>query len=160
MDATAAVTGADFEAFVEGNALALRRALVARFGVDIGAEVTAEALGYAWEHWAEVSTMANPVGYLYRVGQSRSRRHLRWRRSTATFPGAHPDVVAPAEHADLFTALGGLSEPQRVSVLLVHAHGWTYAEVAGLLDVPVTTVTNHVHRGMARLRTILEAPDV
>jgi DNA-directed RNA polymerase specialized sigma24 family protein len=30
--------------------------------------------------------------------------------------------------------------------------------VAEVLDVPVTTVTNDLHRGLARLRSILERP--
>jgi len=38
--------------------------------------VTAEALAYAWENWDRLSSMKNPVGYLYRVGQSRARRGI------------------------------------------------------------------------------------
>lgn len=48
----------------------LRRALVAAYGTERGREAAAEALARAWEHWADVVEMSNPVGYLYRVGQS------------------------------------------------------------------------------------------
>jgi hypothetical protein len=41
--------------------------------VDGAADAVAEALAYGWEHWDRVSAMENPLGYLYRVGQSRSR---------------------------------------------------------------------------------------
>ncbi len=44
----------------------------------------------------------------------------------------------------------------RVAIILVHGHGHTYASAAELLDVPVTTITNHINRGLARLRTLLE----
>lgn len=53
-------------------------------------------------------------------------------------------------------ALGGLSDRQRVAVVLVHGYGWTMAEVADLLGVKVTTVQSHLDRALARLRSILE----
>ncbi len=55
----------------------LRRALVAAYGFEDGRDATAEALGYAWEHWARVGRMPNAAGYLFRVAQSRSRRSRR-----------------------------------------------------------------------------------
>jgi RNA polymerase sigma-70 factor (ECF subfamily) len=149
-------TTAAFEAFVRTHGRSLQRAFVARFGVEVGNDVAAEALGVAWERWDEVAEMANPLGFLYRVGQSRSRRFLRWGREPSVFPGPPLTVEAPTDHLDLLAALGRLREPERVAVLLVHAYGWSYADVASLLDVPVTAVNNHIHRGMARLRSIME----
>ena len=46
-----------------------------------------------------------------------------------------------------------------MAVLLVHAHGHTYEEAAAVLGVPVTTVRNHLHRGLARLRATLGVTD-
>ena len=63
--------------------------------------------------------------------------------------------LSPTEPA-LPGALGQLRPDVRVAVVLVHGYAWTYAEVAALLDVPVSTVRNHVHRGTARLRNELE----
>ena len=56
----------------------------------------------------------------------------------------------------LHTALERLTDDQRVAVRLVHAHGYTYAEAATMLDIPITTLRNHIHRGMKRLRRHLE----
>jgi len=93
--------------------------------------------------------MANPVAYLYRVGQSRTRRPtLRLQRATGVF--AHP-----VDRAPLDGALRELSEGQRVAVVLVHGFGWTAAEVAEVLGVKTTTVQSHVERGLARLRISL-----
>jgi DNA-directed RNA polymerase specialized sigma24 family protein len=50
--------------------------------------------------------------------------------------------------------LAVLSPDQRVCVLLVHGFGWTYNEVAELLGMKRSEVNNHVHRGLAHLRTI------
>lgn len=63
-----------FTVFVTETEPRLRHALVARFGPDSGRDATAEALAYGWEHWAKVRAMANPAGYLFRVGQTHARR--------------------------------------------------------------------------------------
>ena len=73
------VTSAEeaFTEFVRLNEPKLRVALMAAYGPERGREATAEALAYAWEHWERVHGMVKPVGYLYRVGQSKSRPRLR-----------------------------------------------------------------------------------
>jgi RNA polymerase sigma factor (sigma-70 family) len=128
----------------------LRRAFVAAYGTERGRDATAEALAWAWEHWDRVATMHNPAGYLWRVGQSRSR--LRRREPVVLPEPAADDVlVEPA----LLPALRALTAHQRAAVVLVHGYGWQLKEVAELMDVRVTTVQNHVERAMAKLRTAL-----
>ena len=61
-----------FRAFVAQVEPRLRRGLMAAYGSDRGREATAEALAVAWERWDQVRQMANPVGYLFRAGQSRT----------------------------------------------------------------------------------------
>ena len=43
-----------------------------------------------------------------------------------------------------------------MAVLLVHGYGFSYREVAEVLDVSEAAVTNHVHRGLRKLRSRLE----
>lgn len=138
----------------------LRRVLVAHHGPDIGPDLCAEVMAWAWENRERLDHLDNPLGYLYRVAQSRSRRYHRWRRnpSVAVTPERLPDTDEGRETILTLLALDTLTAPQRVAVLLVKAHGWTYPEVAEALGVPTTTVTNHVTRGLARLRTHLGAP--
>ena len=151
----------EFEAFVSTHRTALLQALVARYGVDAGAEATASALAWAWENRADVSSHTNPVGYLYRVGQSSLRKRWEWNRRSSAFPAERVDVrVATeadlADGVDLAVALRDLSPQKRTAVLLVHAHGWSYADVAAVLGISVAAVTNHVHRGMRQLRGLLK----
>src|SRR3954451_21336735 len=118
------VTGtadARFSAFVADVEPRLRRALVAFYGTEVGCEVTADAMALAWERWDAVESMTNPVGYLFRVGQSSSRRY---RRRAAVLP-AVPAEQLPDIDPRLPGALARLSKQQRAAVLLVHAHGWT-----------------------------------
>ena len=143
-----------FEGFVAEVEPRLRRALVGLRGAEAGREATAEALAWAWEHWDRVRAMDNPAGYLYRVGQSRSR----WRRP-AWSPGRRDDDAlpyVPDVEPRLPAALAALSDRQRVAVFLVHGCGWSHVEVAGLLGISPSAVANHVARGMARLRAELK----
>ena len=139
-----------FARFVGDTEPRLRRAFVAAYGTERGRDATAEALAWAWEHWDRVQTMRNPAGYLWRVGQSRSRPR---RKEPVVLPEPPADdaLVEPA----LMPALRALTAHQRAAVLLVHGYGWQLHEVAELMSVRVTTVQNHVERAMAKLRAAL-----
>ncbi len=145
----------DFDAFLGEVEPRLRRALVARFGVELGNESCADAIAFAWERFSVVAPMSNPTGYLYRVGQTAARRHRRLARAPR-LPSESP--YSAEGSVDLADALERLVPAHRVAVVLVHAHRYSYAEAAAILDIPVTTVRNHVHRGMKQLRRILETP--
>jgi hypothetical protein len=67
------LTAAEFEELFTQAEPRLRRALVAAFGGERVREALAEAMAWAWQHWEHVPGMANPAGYLYRVGRSRTR---------------------------------------------------------------------------------------
>jgi DNA-directed RNA polymerase specialized sigma24 family protein len=145
------VTVEGFEAFYRDAEPRLRRALVAALGPEPGREAAAEALAYACEHWERVRGIDKPVGYLYRVGQSRSRS----RREPVVFP-VPAEVGMPWVEPGLAGALAALSEHQRVAVVLAHGFGWTHREVGDVLGVAPSTVQNHVERGLANLRAALE----
>ena len=142
----------DFRAFVDGAEPKLRAAFVSHYGPEVGRDATAEALAYAWSEWAKVSAMGNPLGYLFRVGQSRVRPLLRGQPRLD--PVAAPD--APGIVPGLARALEGLPAQQRAAVVLAHGYGCTHAEIAELLGVSRSTVQNHVERAMAKLRRALE----
>jgi len=142
-----------FVTWIEEARPRLHRAFLARYGTSIAGELTAEVTAWAWEHRDELEEMDNPSGYLYRVGQSKSRRLLRWRRSVVSLPSEGPiDGHDPIIEPGLDKALASLGEDQREAVILVHCFGWTQPEVAELLDVELHTVRNRVHRGMKALR--------
>jgi DNA-directed RNA polymerase specialized sigma24 family protein len=139
----------DFEAFVRETEPRLARAFAAAYGFEDGRDATAEALAYAFEHWDRLQQVDNLAGYLFRVGQSRSRR----RRQPVLF--AVPDSADHAFEPGLPAALAGLTERQRLAVVLVHGYGHTLREVAELTGLRPTTVQNHLTRGLARLRLTL-----
>jgi len=140
-----------FEAFVAAHDRRLRQALTAAFGIDRGREAAADAFAYAWEHWDRVAGMANPAGYLYVVGRDRHRRRFRNRVAKPVFdvgPGRPEPWCEPA----LAGQLAGLSDRERVAVMLVNGFEWSLAEVAEFLGVSNSTVQTHADRAMAKLR--------
>lgn len=153
-----------FRAFFGDVEPRLRRALVAAYGPDLGSDAAADALAWAWQHFDKVEAMGSPLGYLWRVGQTSVRRVTRRRRferawlptSTAALGGGGADW--PFEPA-LVAALGALTARQRVAVVLVHGYGYRLAEVAEVQGCSVSTVRNHLDRGLRSLRTALGVVD-
>jgi len=68
-----------FEEFVRRDTARRRAGLVAAYGPDVGADATAEALAYGFEHWDRISGMDGTDG----VGTA-PRRHHRVTRHRST----------------------------------------------------------------------------
>ncbi len=141
-----------FETFLAEHRAQLTAGLVASYGPEAGQEAAAEAMAYGWQHWERLQAMDNPVGYLYRVGQTAARSQ---RRPSGYLP-EKPAPGLPDFEPGLAPALEALSEQQRACVLLVHALGWSKADAARLLDLDVSTVRTHLTRGLDRLRASLK----
>lgn len=146
----------DFDAFAASAARKLRAALVGAYGAQVGGDATAEALAYAWEHRVRLEQMDNPIGYLYRVGQTAARK---LRRTGPLFPPPPPAAELLVEPG-LPSALAELTEMQRQCVVMVHGYGYGQTEVADLLGVSPSTVRTHLDRGLTALRAALAPEEV
>src|SRR3954449_258239 len=129
-----------FEGFIAEHGNRLRRALLAANGVQVGNDACADALAWAWEHHDRVAGMNRPVAYLFRVGQTSARRQRRWHREISLPPEMPSDETVSDGSARLDSALGRLNGKQRTVVILVHAHGWSYEEVAEAIGLSVASV--------------------
>jgi DNA-directed RNA polymerase specialized sigma24 family protein len=146
-----------FEAFFAEAEPALRAALVGRYGYDLGRESAAEAFAWGFEHWQTLSTLGNPRGYLYRVGQSAASRLRRQERGRG--PRPRPDGPAPGDpllDPDLERAIHRLPERQRAVVILRFGLDYGLEDTAELLGISASTVQRHAERGLARLRRTLQ----
>ena len=83
---------------------------------------------------------------------------MRWARRRHRFPDAEPSAPTRdrADLLDLFASLGRLKPLQRSAVVLVKSFGYSHSDVAELLSVDVSAVNNLVHRGLLRLRSLME----
>jgi DNA-directed RNA polymerase specialized sigma24 family protein len=140
-----------FTRFVKETEPRLSYALAAAYGLEVGAEATADALAWAWEHWDDLREKRNPAGYLYRVGQSKARRY---HRPVVLFPKLPPEET-PSVEPGLTDALNSLSKNQRVAVVLIHGMEFSEREVAALLGISRWSVRTHAERGMRRVRATL-----
>jgi len=62
---------------------------------------------------------------------------------------------ADNERMDLDKALQSLAAAERVCISLCHGAGFSHAEIAQELRIPLGTVKSHVSRGLAKLRGFL-----
>lgn len=125
----------------------LWRAFLGSLGISRAEEALSESLAWAWENRARLDEMQNPVGYLYRVGVTRSTP-----RSTPPALPSPEAVGLPDFEPGLIPALQRLTEKQRTAVWLIHACGWTYPDAAKAMDIGESTVGTHATRGLAALQ--------
>jgi DNA-directed RNA polymerase specialized sigma24 family protein len=144
---THVATPTGFDEFYRHVEPRIRRALVAACGPTTGHDAAAAAMEHGFICWDRVRQMDNPAGYLYRVGRNAARARRR------PLPPVEPtDAERYGFEPGLPAALNKLSAQQRQAVLLVHASGLTLAEAAEVLDVSVSTLRNHLRRGLVTLR--------
>jgi RNA polymerase sigma-70 factor, ECF subfamily len=65
-------------------------------------------------------------------------------------------LIAAEEHSTVRDCLETLTELQLESVRLAYFNGYTYGEVAALLDKPLPTIKTRMRDGLIRLRDCLE----
>ncbi len=143
----------DFEEFVARYGQRLYQALVPVGGIDAAHDAATDTLVYAWQHWDRVRELDNPEGYLYVMARRRQNRMRP--RPPALLPVADR-VELPDVEPQLIEALNQLSEMQRQVVYLVEGFGWGLTDVGRILGISVSTVRNHLARGLERLRSELK----
>lgn len=73
---------------------------------------------------------------------------------TAT-PSAEAEALRALPDGEVLQALLALPEEFRTAVYLADAEGFSYAEIADIVGVPLGTVMSRIHRGRKRLRESL-----
>jgi RNA polymerase sigma-70 factor (ECF subfamily) len=70
-----------------------------------------------------------------------------------------PSMEREVDRLSVETALAKLPEDQRLAVALVLVDGLSYAEAAGVLEVPIGTLTSRLARGREALQEMLSLPE-
>lgn len=136
----------DFDRFAREVEPRLRRSLAGCMHPDQVADAVNEAMLYAWDNRVRVLAMSEPVGYLFRVARSKSRR-----RKQGFIPWVGDNQIPDVEPG-LPLALSKLPPKQALAIWFVKACGWSQVEAAVAMKVSPSTVSTHVERGMRRLR--------
>ena len=140
-----------FDEFVKEVEPKLRRALTGCMPRDQVHDGLAEAFTYAWEHWDEMADIERPVGFLYRVAQSKTRSR---KQGLLPWDG---DSAIPDIEPELMPALEALPDSQKTAVWLVTACGWSQVDAAEAMGITPSSVSTHVARGLDRIRERLGA---
>jgi len=91
-----------------------------------------------------VSDEDTPDWYLYdRIG------------SSVAEPSAESEVLEQIPDEDVQRALEDLPEVFRMAVLLADVEGFSYKEIAEIVDIPIGTVMSRLHRGRKALQRAL-----
>ena len=146
----------EFAAFFGQAEPLVRRALISRYGAELGRDATAEGFAVAWRSWDRVVDMENRAGYVYRTAEGWANRQ-RSRPHNSLAQPVHSEDRYP--DTELAQALEDLSPRQRQAVVLVEGFGLTHREAAELIGCAKSSLQNHVERGMSRLRKNLEVND-
>lgn len=165
----AARAGSDaaFSRIVERHQAAVR-SFLRRMLTSGWAEVDDVAQEVFLTAWRTLGRLKSPdglrawlLGMAWRKAQDRIRNGLRraeresvWVRNRET-----PDAVRVEDMIALERAMSDLPPPVRACVALCVADGWSHAEAAQALNLPLGTVKSHVARGRARLLATLGGPD-
>jgi RNA polymerase sigma-70 factor, ECF subfamily len=127
------------------------------------ADAVQDALVAAYRRAGSYRGEASVRTWLHRILVNTCIDRLRRERVRPTVPWPVAEMAArgPDQATELATrmavadALAMLTPQQRVAVVLVDVQGWSLAEVAEVLGVPLGTVKSRCARGRARLARLL-----
>src|SRR5262245_9554442 len=127
---------------------------------DIAQEVFLAAWSHADRYRGEASVRSWLCSIAWRKAKDCHRRVFRRREREAmyhqTMAANEPEGASADDRLALQQAMMSLSMIERAAVLLCLAGGFSHAEAAAALDMPLGTIKSHVSRGRERLRQALE----
>ena len=158
-----------FRAFFVHEGEGLRRLAIFLTGdAEVGADMAQETLARVYRHWGRIKG-DDPGPYARRilvnlVRSSHRRRFLERRFLERRFRDSQPipegSVASQSGRVDEFlrisSALKGLSPVRRAAIVLRFYEDMSEADIARTLERPVGTVKSDIHRGLAKLRPLLE----
>jgi RNA polymerase sigma-70 factor (ECF subfamily) len=149
---------------------------------DDAEDLVAETVAKAWTKVAELNDPAAFDGWIQRILSNTFVSEWRHRRASPEVPLEAPEgedtepfslfeklhqpfllwwsspeeeTIAKLLGEDLDRALDSLPEAFRLAIVLVEVQGYSYAEAAGLLGVPVGTVRSRLARARSQLQRAL-----
>ena len=126
-------------------------------------EIMQDAFLKVLERWEHVSSLADPVGYLYRTAMNLFRK--RWRRAslvlrrTVSLTPRDDEISLLETRLDVVRAMASLSPRQRAVVVLTELLEFSSEETGRMLGIAPGTVRMHASRGRRALADMLGDPE-
>jgi RNA polymerase sigma-70 factor, ECF subfamily len=140
-------------------------------------DLVQDTIMHAYAGFRTFTHGTDPMAWLYRIMQNTwLSRWRRQRRRCAEMPvgqitddhlsafaargdrelrSAEAAALGSLPDNEIREALMALRESSRLTVYYADVHGYSYKDIAGIMDMPVGTVASRLHRGRRQLRTSL-----
>lgn len=145
-----------FAMLVEKHERPLRSFLARAVGPDRADDIAQDAFLKAWRAAAQYDGRARYSTWLTRIAWRCRLDRLRDERPAPPPEAAGGDSIGIGEVADM---LARLSETERAALVLCEGHGWTHAEAAQMLALPLGTLKSAVARAKAKCRAMWQGQD-
>lgn len=160
----------DFPTWVRANGDALLRFAYLVIGDhDRAADAVQDALVVACQRWRRIVGRGSPDAYLRRcVVNADTTRWRRFRRRERLAPDptlfgkprTGPDTAGQVVLEDAMWSLcRQLPARQRAAIVLRYYDDYSDTEIAAVLECSTSTVRSQIHRGLATLRTRINATE-
>ena len=156
---SASEDGSGFAAFFAAESPRLQRFAAWLTGdVDRAADLAQEALARTYRNWKKVGA-DEPAAYARRIVvnlvRSAYRRHLLERKHPRVEDQSTPPEPVE-EWLEIAAALKSLPPIRRATIVLRFYEDMSEAQIAAVLDRPLGSVKSDIHRGIKRLRQVLD----
>ena len=127
-------------------------------------DLVQSAVERAWKNSSQLRPGANLAAWMFGIMKNAwiDDRRSRGRRAEVPLPddsGSHPAGLPGDMDAirwSVSEAMSKLPEDQRLAIALVLVEGMSYKEAAGVMEVPIGTLTSRLARGRTALAAALE----
>lgn len=125
---------------------------------EMAQDVVQEVFIYLLKKFPGFELTARMTTFLYPTVKFTAIGMLRQRQRHAGVDQSPEEISVPApertdaSRSDLAVAIGVLPDSQREAVLMRYVDGFSIAEMAEALDVPVGTVKSRIHKALGKLR--------
>lgn len=147
---------AAFGMLVEKYERPLRSFLARSVGPDIADDIAQDAFFKAWRAAGQYDGRARYSTWLTRIAWRCRLDRLRKERHSEIADEPRCEIGAAVDVEDM---LARLSESERAALVLCEGQGWTHAEAAELLAMPLGTLKSTVARAKAKCRALWEGAD-
>ncbi|HXQ48007.1 MAG TPA: RNA polymerase sigma factor [Caulobacteraceae bacterium] len=138
----------------------LRRALLSEADAeDVAQETFLAAWARLWRYRGQASFRSWLCAIAWKKALSLQRARGRERSRYDQLDEPAPAASGADARLDLDRALGTLPDDQRAAVALCLGGGFSHAEAADALGLPLGTIKSHVQRGRAKLLQVLGDSD-
>ncbi len=159
-----------FEQCVDAHSESLYRVAFRLTGNhDLANELTQESYLQAWANIGSLHELTKMRSWMFAILRNQYSKLIRKIARTRQLDDATADAIAGRETAPTHSAtestnperlvrlaIEQLDENQKLPLLLVTMEGLSVEEAAEALDIPKGTVLSRLHRGRAKLKSILQ----